>query len=183
MSAAKVQKPSRGRSTRALIIGGLLAAVAAGPAVAHAQVDPARPNSAGLRLTGAVRHPGELTHEQLTALPQKTLTVSYHTAHGVEIRTESGPLLSAVLPATALAVTTAKNGELAFAMLAGGADGYAAAIAYGEVAPHITNQSVIVALAEDGKPLAAPRLIVPADSAGGRDVRDLVEIHVVRLTA
>ncbi|HEX3830153.1 MAG TPA: hypothetical protein VHV82_23040 [Sporichthyaceae bacterium] len=182
MSAAKVQEPRRTRSARALIIGGLLAAVATGPVVAHAQDDPARPDSAGLRVTGVVRHPGELSHEQLTALPQKTLTVSYHTAHGIEIRTESGPLLSDVLPATALAATTAKNGLLAFAMLAIGSDGYAAAIAYGEVAPHITNQSVIVALTEDGKPLSTPRLIVPADSAGGRDVRDLVEIHVVRLT-
>jgi DMSO/TMAO reductase YedYZ molybdopterin-dependent catalytic subunit len=165
------------------MVAGLVAAVAAGPVVAHAADDPARPDTGGVRVTGAVRHPGELSRAKLAALPQKTMTVTYHTAHGEQTRTESGPLLSDVVPATALAATTAKNDQLAFAMLAVGADGYAAAIAYGEVAPHITHQSVILALTQDGKPLATPRLIVPADLAGGRDIRDLVEIHVVRLTA
>lgn len=66
-------------------------------------------------------------------------------------------------------------------MLAVGADGYAATVSYGGVSPDFGNRGLLVALTEDGKPLARPRLVVSCDVKGVRFVSDLVELQVVRL--
>ncbi len=76
--------------------------------------------------------------------------------------------------------TSRKNDQLAFAVLATGADGHAALVSYGQVSPDFGNRAVLLATAEDGKNLAHPRLAVPGDVKGGRYVTDVVELHVVR---
>ena len=84
-----------------------------------------------------------------------------------------------MLPTTALALTPGrKNDQAALAVTATGADGYAATVSYGEIDPDLGNRGVLVATAEDGKPLARPRLVVPGDVKGARYVSDLVELHV-----
>ncbi|OLM33014.1 hypothetical protein Ae717Ps2_3910 [Pseudonocardia sp. Ae717_Ps2] len=87
---------------------------------------------------------------------------------------------SGFLPPEALATTDAKNDLLSFGVLAVGADGYRALVSYGEASPDFGNRGLLVALTEDGKPLAQPRLAVPGDVKGGRYVSDLVQLRVVR---
>lgn len=66
-------------------------------------------------------------------------------------------------------------------MLAIGADGYAAAVAYGDVSADFGNRGLLISLTEDGTALERPRLVVPGDVKGGRNVCNLVELRVVRL--
>ena len=73
-----------------------------------------------------------------------------------------------------------KNDQLAFAVLATGADGYAALVSYGEIAPDFGNRGVLLATTGQHA-LARPRLVVPGDGKGGRYVSDVVEHRVVRV--
>jgi hypothetical protein len=70
---------------------------------------------------------------------------------------------------------------LPFTILAIGADGYRAAVSWGEISPELAATPVLVAYTEDGVPLDAPRFVVPGDIAGSRYVSQLVELRVVDL--
>jgi hypothetical protein len=61
-----------------------------------------------------------------------------------------------------------------------GRDGYAVALAVGELDPHYEGKSVILAYAGGEPPasIAARRLVVPGDKHGGRSVRDVTSIEV-----
>jgi hypothetical protein len=108
--------------------------------------------------------------------------VSFVGPDGLERHTERGALLSDVLGKVGLAThPDRKNGALSFAVLAVGSDGYRAAVSYGEIAPKFGNEDVLIAFRQDGKHLKRPRLVVPGDVHGGRDVYDLVELRVIRL--
>jgi len=135
----------------------------------------------GIALTGELKTPATLTPQQLAALPQQSVQVSFASSKGTEQHAEAGVPLAAIIPAGALRTTSRKNDLLAFAVLAVGSDGYAAAVAYGEVSADFGNRGALVALTEDGKPLARPRLVVPGDVKGGRYVSDLLELRVVRV--
>jgi hypothetical protein len=134
-------------------------------------------------VTGAVRHPGiRLTLAQLTTMPTHTVTVSFGSAKGTESHTETGVPVATLLDQLGLATdATRKDDELSFAILAIGADGYRAVVSYGEISPTLGNRGVLVSIAQDGIPLAQPRLIVPGDVKGGRDVTNLVRLHVTRV--
>lgn len=137
-----------------------------------------------VRVSGAVRDPGRvLTAEALRALPQREVEVSYQSAKGVEQRRERGVALDTIVAPGELATDPSrKNDQLTFAVLAVGADGYQAAVSYGEVSPDFGNRGILVALDEDGRPLPRPRLVVPGDVKGGRYVSDLVELRVAHVT-
>ena len=47
-----------------------------------------------------------------------------------------------------------------------------------ELDPNFEGKQVLVAYAQDGKPLPALRLVIPADAHAGRNVRDVVAIEV-----
>jgi hypothetical protein len=65
-------------------------------------------------------------------------------------------------------------------VLATGADGYRAALAWAEGSPELSATPILVAYTEDGLPLGQPRLI-PGDLEGVRYVRHLVDLRVVNL--
>lgn len=134
-----------------------------------------------IALTGDLKAPKQLEATALAALPQRTVDVSLQSSKGTEKHIETGVPLASVLPVDALATTDRKNDQLSFAVLAVGADGYSAAFAYGDVSADFGNRGLLVALQEDGKALAQPRLVVPGDVKGGRYVGDLVELRIVRL--
>ena len=75
---------------------------------------------------------------------------------------------------------TARTTRSRFGVLAVGADGYAALVSFGEISPEFGDRGVLLATAEDGKPLERPRLVVPGDVKGGRYVSDVVELRVIR---
>ncbi|ODT97781.1 MAG: hypothetical protein ABS81_29410 [Pseudonocardia sp. SCN 72-86] len=147
--------------------------VSTAPAVAPGSVE----------IAGDVATPSTLTAQAIAALPQRTVSVSFASGTGQQQKSETGVLLSDLLPPTALKTTTAKNDLLNFAVLAVGADGYTAAVAYGEISPDFGNRGIMLATTEDGTPLARPRLVVPGDVKGGRYVSDLVTLRVVRIAS
>ncbi|WP_018334779.1 hypothetical protein [Actinomycetospora chiangmaiensis] len=179
-------RPARAVGALALLVllsacGGTAAPAAPTPAPTSAATDvPA----GAVRVTGAVRDPGRvLTVQDLAAAPQRDVAVSFQSARGTENHQERGVPLDALLPAQTLATDPAtKNDQLRFAVLAVGADGYAATVSYGEVSADFGNRGLLVSLIEDAKPLTRPRLVVPGDVKGGRYVSDLVELRVVRVS-
>lgn len=133
-----------------------------------------------LRVTGAVRAPDTWTADRLARLPRHTVAVTFGTDRGPESHSETGVPLSALLDqAGLLPVSGVKHSELSAAVLVIGADGYRALVSYGEIAPAFGNRDVLLATVQDGQPLARPRLVVPGDVKGGRDVRDVVEVRVI----
>ena len=92
-------------------------------------------------------------------------------------------LLADLLTPDVLATTDRKNDLLSFAVLAVGADGYAALVSYGEVSPDFGNRGILLATAEDGTALDRPRLVVPGDVKGGRYVSDVTELRVIHAAA
>lgn len=123
-----------------------------------------------------------MTLDDLAALPRQTVEVTFQTRNGPQQHTETGVLLSDLIPPDALAVEDgSKNDPLRFGVLATGSDGYAALVAYGEVSPEFGDTGILLATAEDGVDLERPRLVVPGDVKGGRYVSDVVELRVVRV--
>ncbi|GLZ53528.1 hypothetical protein [Actinomycetospora sp. NBRC 106378] len=176
--------PARAVGAVALLVlltacGAPAAPAAPAPTSASADVP-----AGAVRVTGAVRDPQRvLTAQDLAAAPQRDVTVSFQSSRGAESHQERGVALDTLLPPQSLATDpAAKNDQLRFAVLALGADGYAATVAYGEVSPDFGNRGLLVSLTEDGKPLTRPRLVVPGDVKGGRYVSDLVELRVVRVS-
>ncbi|WP_157897799.1 molybdopterin-binding protein [Mycolicibacterium rutilum] len=73
-------------------------------------------------------------------------------------------------------------GNLSLGVLAVGADGYTAALSWGDLSPMLARRPAIVAWREDGNLLPRPRLVVPDDINGARYVKQLTELRVVPLT-
>jgi hypothetical protein len=134
-------------------------------------------------VTGAVKQPSQVTVDQLHQMPLRTVEVGFQNDKGTEHHTEVGVPLAQLIPTSVLATRDKKSDLLSFAILGVGADGYQAAVSYGEISPDFASMDVLVAITEDGKPLNRPRLVVPGDVKGGRYVINLVELHVSRLTA
>lgn len=142
-------------------------------------LEAALPPEGTVRLTGALREPGELTVEKLRAMPLRTVDVAYRSGKGPQQHSVTGVPLADLFPVSALATTDRKHDELTFAVLAVGADGYSALLSYGEVSPDFGNRGILLAVTEDGADLARPGIAVPGDVEGARYVSDVVELHVV----
>jgi hypothetical protein len=149
---------------------------------AAASSPPAReqPAAGVVRLVGDLRDPRDLHIAELATLPQQKVSVRYGSASGPRSHVEQGVLLSDLLPVEALATTDAKHDELTFGVLATGSDGYAALVSYGEISPDFGNRGILLATSEDGAALERPRLVVPGDVKGGRQVSEVIELRVVR---
>jgi DMSO/TMAO reductase YedYZ molybdopterin-dependent catalytic subunit len=133
-------------------------------------------------VTGDVRHPMTLTLDALRAYPPRTQSVTFESSAGAQTHTYEGAALLDVVTAADPSVDAGeKHPLLAFTILATGADGYSAAVSWGEISPDLAATPVIVADTEDGEPLEQPRLVVPGDVEGARYVSDLTELRVVNL--
>ncbi len=128
-----------------------------------------------LAVSGMVSRPGPVV---LGGLKQVEVTASFHTKHGQEAHRWRGPLLLDVIGAAGMVDAPGRKTHEQHVVLARGSDDYAAAIAIGELEAGGEDKQVIVALAEDGKPEAAPRLIVPGDASFARGVHDLAGLDV-----
>ena len=128
-----------------------------------------------VQVTGMVAHPGPVA---LGALKPVVVSASFHTMHGQQSHRWSGPLLLDVVNAASVVDAPGKRTHMQHVILARGADGYAVAIAIGEIEPGGEGKHVIVALLEDDKPIPAPRIVVPGDSSFTRGVHDLAELSV-----
>ncbi len=167
--------------TLALIpVSGCGSTLTALPTVTTTPARPVPPPGTVL-LTGALKQPSRITIDQLERMPMHTVQVEFQSNKGTEHRTEVGVPLAQLISPTMLATQNQKHDSLSFAVLAVGADGYQAAVSYGEISPEFANKDVLVAVIEDGKLLSRPRLVVPGDVEGARYVANLIELHISRL--
>lgn len=135
----------------------------------------------GIAIDGQVQKPGHLTLADLQALPPTTVSASFVTGHGQESGAYTGVLLWTLLTNASIVDADPKLHLRHTILVTSGADQYVVALAIGEIDPKFEGKSVIIAYAEDGKPLDAQdglRLVVPGDSHGGRAVKDVVHIEV-----
>jgi hypothetical protein len=132
-------------------------------------------------VTGAVHHPKRLSMDQLNAMPQRSKEVALGIGAERTSHTFKGALLLDVLNTAGPAVDPKVKGDLQrFVITVVGADGYAAALAWGEIDPNLENKTVLLATSEDGKALPRPMLVVPFDTKGGRYIDDVVRVDVSR---
>jgi len=155
---------------RAAALLAALAFCAAGPADALA---------ADLTVVGADGAAHTLVQADLDALPAETLDVSFKGEHGTMAARFAGPLLWTVLIRSG-AIDPAPRLHVRMTVVTTGADGYAAVLALGEIDPEFEGKKVLLATAQDGKPVGGTgiRQVVPGDARGGRSVRDVVRIAV-----
>lgn len=168
------------RRTLALItVIGLIAGCAA---TANSEPRPAEDALGAVRILGDVETPVSFSPEELRALPSQTQTVTFDSKQGAQRHTYVGPTLIDVLESAGVTGDPAdEHAHLATAVVATGADGYAAALAWGEISPLFAASPVLVAHTEDGVDLDRPRLVAPGDIKGGRYVSGLTELRVVNL--
>jgi hypothetical protein len=131
-------------------------------------------------LRGAVKQQLVLDEALLKSLPATTVDVTYETGEGKKSGSYRGVLLWALLEKAVPIDEPGKNASLRHTLLVTGRDGYAAALALGELDPHYEGKSVILAYAGGEPPLSfdSLRLVVPGDAHGGRSVRDVAAIDV-----
>jgi DMSO/TMAO reductase YedYZ molybdopterin-dependent catalytic subunit len=156
----------------------LLAALAPPGTSAAQATAPGQPAAARVVLSGQVQHPRTLDMAELQAMPPTQVQVAYSTSHGAQSTTYTGALLWTLLEAAVPVDEPGGHTHLRHTLLARGQDGYTVAVSMGELDPHMEGKQVIIAYAQDGKPLPALRLVVPGDSHAGRGVRDLAAIEV-----
>ena len=112
---------------------------------------------------------------------QPHVTIAVHNEHTKADETYSGVPLIALL--TPLGLSDKPRGkDLRLYVVAEGSDGYEVVYSIGEIAPDIHDATVIVADAENGKPLAADgplKLVASGEKRPARWVRNLVAIKVL----
>lgn len=167
------QVPS-GRHWAGAALVALLAATGTPPAAAQAEP----PAPLELALQGRVEHPRTLALADLQALPPVTVEIERTEASGVQHASFTGALLWTLVTTAGPVDEPGKRTFLQHTLLARGRDGYAAALAVGELDPNFEGKQVLVAYAQDGKALPALRLVIPAEARPGRNVRDVVAIEV-----
>lgn len=140
------------------------------PLAAQAQAPAGR-----VEISGQVQQPASFSIEGLAALPSVEVQAP---REGGAMASYVGPLLWPILSAASLVDGSGKGAHLQHVCFARGADGYAVAVAIGEIDPGFEGKPVIIAYKQDGVLLAFPRLVVPGDHKAGRAVRDLVAIEV-----
>jgi len=135
-----------------------------------------------VEINGDVPATVTLKTSELALLPQQTITVSI----GGTSYTESGPYLSALLTYAGVQYNSAcKNDELRYWIEATSSNGQAVALTAGEIDPGFGNKPAILSINQDGGFLtkSGPRLIVPGDATGSRDISHVSVITFGRAPA
>ncbi len=141
---------------------------------------PACAAAQSVKLDGMVQHEISFTVDQLRALPPTQVDVSFQTMHGIDHHAWTGVALWDLVGKAGLKDEPGKRTGMRHVLLVRGQDGYAAALAIGEIDPGQEGKKIILAYRQDGAASDLPglRLIVPQDRHGARDVRDVVEIEI-----
>jgi hypothetical protein len=131
-------------------------------------------------LRGSVKQELILDEALLKSLPAVTVDVTFETGDGKKSGSYTGVLLWSLLEKAVPIDEPGKNASLRHTLVIAGRDGYAVALAFGEIDPHYEGKSVILAYAGGEPPVSfgALRLVVPGDAHGGRSVRDVAAIEV-----
>jgi len=151
----------------------LLAAPSAFTAASFAADAPA-----GVAVSSGADEPVQLSMEEIGKLPVVQVTATFGSHPGAY----EGPLLWTLLDHIHAIDAANPRGQVRQTILVTGRDGYMAVLALGEIAPEFENKQVILAERVDGKPIEPDhlRIVVPGDKRGGRSVRDVVSIKVIK---
>jgi molybdate transport system substrate-binding protein len=142
------------------------------------------PTDGVLRVDGQMLNPLSLTADDLRAdYAARTLDVSYQSGEETVNAMFTGALLWDVIGSAQPNLNAdIINDQLSMFIVVTGADGYQAAIAWGEIDPDYANQPVLIAYEENGSPIAddlgSLRLVVPSDLHGGRYVHGVVNVSL-----
>jgi hypothetical protein len=131
----------------------------------------------GVDVGGHAEHTLHLGAADLKALPQASADFSFETGHGQQSDHYTGALLWDVVQKAGITDEPGAKAKhhLQHAVIVTGRDGYAVAVAIGEIDPDFENKTIL--LVDDGAEKGI-RLIVPGDKKGGRAVRDVVKIEI-----
>lgn len=151
-------------------------------AAATAGVDVATAAKKGITINGAVGERGPVSRAELEAFEQRAVRMTYQTSGGPQKHRYTGPLLLDVLRSVEPNFSSDRHDPLRYVLLVQATDGFLVALAWGEIDPELANKRAIIALTEDGKKLTRPRLVLPDDSHGARQVYDVAKISLLRLT-
>ncbi len=135
--------------------------------------------AADLTIQAGSAPPAPMTDEAIAHLPPVKLTVGFDTEHGPRQAEFEGPLLWTVLDQAHAVDPSKGRSHVRQIVTIAGSDGYTAVLALGEISPDFEGKQVILADRMDGKPLDAPRVVVPGDKHGGRSVHDVIRIAVL----
>ena len=111
-------------------------------------------------------------------MPPVTVEVHFVAGHGEKNAVFTGALLWDLVKAATPIDEAGGHARLQHTLLARGRDGYAVALAVGELDPNFEGKQVLVAYVRDGNPAPVLQLVVPGDARPGRSVRDLVSIEM-----
>jgi DMSO/TMAO reductase YedYZ molybdopterin-dependent catalytic subunit len=131
-----------------------------------------------LSITGMVANPLHLSLADLRGLPSSHVAVSQASGRGPVNLDCTGVSIASLLKKAAPSFGPKNNANLAHTLLITADDGYAVALSLGEIDPDYGHVEPIMATDCSGKPLAAPRLVVPGDIHAGRAVNGIVTIEV-----
>ncbi|WNG85320.1 molybdopterin-dependent oxidoreductase [Mycobacterium sp. ITM-2016-00317] len=135
-----------------------------------------------MRIFGDVYTPMTVSVATLQSFQHHTQPVAVAAEGGTQRHVYIGATVESLLfTANPRGVDGQSHPFLTIAIVATGADGYAATLAWTEVLSEGTPSPALIAWAEDGTPLEQPRLVVPGDRNGARQVKDLTELKVVQL--
>ncbi len=112
----------------------------------------------------------QLTSQDLSRLPEETLTVTFLAGTSSVTDTEEGPPLTGALAAARLPI------GLTTWVAAVGSDGYVAVVTPAEA--FVGGRPLLLSLVENGAALAQPRLVADGDVKGGRYVSMVVDLVV-----
>jgi molybdate transport system substrate-binding protein len=182
-AAAQPTAPTTGGQPPAASAGTPAGATASGanapiPSVASATFAPA------VALTGLVGTPRSFTMDDLKQLPAETVNVSFQAGQGTTTASFTGTRLLNVFDAAggAKLPNDTNNARLRTTVMVTGADGYQVALGWGELDPEFGAAPILLAYAQDGKPLGdkqgMARLVVPGDKRGGRYVSTVKSIDI-----
>ena len=135
-------------------------------------------SAAPLSVSGLVSNPLSLSLSELRAMPSSQVTVTQASGHGPVAIDCKGPRLSALLDKAAPRLESRNNAALGHVVMVAADDGYAVALSFGEMDASYGGADPILATDCSGKPLDAPRLIIPSDKHAGRAVRGVVRLEV-----
>jgi DMSO/TMAO reductase YedYZ molybdopterin-dependent catalytic subunit len=131
----------------------------------------------GIAVDGHAEHALRLTIDDLKALPQSAVDVTFTTGHGPQSGHFTGVLLWDVIQKAGIVDEAGAKTKhhLQHALLVVGRDGYAVVVSLGEIDPEFEGKTVLLT---DDNAAEGVRLVVPGDKAGGRNVRDVVRIEI-----
>ncbi|HVH81188.1 MAG TPA: hypothetical protein VM782_17450 [Stellaceae bacterium] len=155
-----------------------MAPIAVAAAAAVFLAGNAAAQSPTVSLTGHLKHPQQVTLDDLKKLPAQHTDVTYQTDRGpVTAGFTGAPLWSLIEMAGGLD-DAEKNAAVRHAIRVTARDGYVMVTSTGEIAPDFGGKQALVAYERDGKSLDDFRIVMPGDKHGARNVRDITAIAV-----